>query len=578
MAHVHKISLSITLALLAAQTFAAPVDQIPGAMAMHYQKVPDYDARYEQHYKKSGQEKKAAKVSKKQLTGRAKGSSRFISNVSITGNKSIPACALKQVISKYLSKGVTTADAVHIRNAIENYYKKQGYLLPVAYVTVNAKTISIKIIEGEIRDAIIFLDGKQHDKTALQNTNLLKLASDIEDASPLTQRQLERYILLINKIHGYDAEYEILPLDNPTNNEVADIAIKVQRKKGAASLSFDNNGLKEIGKYEFMANAQGYNVFSNDSLILNAGTSDKPNKFKLFGGGYLKRLTPYGTSLSVSASYSTDDPYSMPGSSDSKSRSIKGRFDQYLVINNDYSVKLEAGVDQRDVIYYAGNQKARDYKYPMGSIGGKIKIVDPFGSENWFYPYYNWTLKKVSYSTSSQTQRNFRDKFSYFVVDWFRTQFLTDNFSFLLRASYQYTDDNLPSAHLYGIGSHHTIKGYKVGLVSADKGVTGAVELRYLHKLKQNKLLDAFQLFGFYGCTKFIDHNKTDARTKHPGGIYFDKSVLQSFGGGLRFYFPYGFYGEYMAAQPLKRNIKIDGQTVKNKLMNTFLLNKEFGW
>ena len=88
----------------------------------------------------------------------------------------------------------------------------------------------------------------------------------------------------------------------------------------------------------------------------------------------MKRLTPYGTSLSISASFSTNDPYPTPGSTDSKSNSIKGRFDQYLVINNDYSAKLELGVDQRNVTYYAGNLKARDYKYPLGSVGGKIKI------------------------------------------------------------------------------------------------------------------------------------------------------------------------------------------------------------
>ena len=91
-------------------------------------------------------------------------------------------------------------------------------------------------------------------------------------------------MLLINKIHGYEAEYEIVPLATPEGSEVADIEIKIQCNKGKADISIDNNGLKETGKYEFMANAQGYNVFSNDSLIFNAGLPINPRSSRSLAG------------------------------------------------------------------------------------------------------------------------------------------------------------------------------------------------------------------------------------------------------------------------------------------------------
>jgi hemolysin activation/secretion protein len=345
-------------------------------------------------------------------------------------------------------------------------------------------------------------------------------------------------------------------------------------------LSADNNGLKETGRYEFSAGSQFYNVISNDSMILNGAISDKHNKFQMFSGGYLKRLRP-GTSLSGLASFIKDQPYPRGGGAISSTTiSYKGRFDQYLVLNDDYSVKLEVGLEERDLVYYDQTVKDNDYHYFLGSIGGKIKINDPANGENWLYPYYNHTIKKAFYNKSSAQSQNFDGNFGFFVLDWYRTQQLSDKFSFLLKASYQGTNNWLPTDQQYAIGTQHTIRGYTIGMVASDQGVSGELELRYTHNLQgaYKKFVETLQVFGFYGATGFIDHNKTATSTNHPGNIYFDKSTLQSAGGGLRFSFPYKIYGEAIVAQPLTRHINVNGVNKTNSTVYSFLVSKNFSW
>lgn len=555
------------------------VGNVAEVVAMQQQNVSvqEQNERYARHYKKSGSKEQTVQKSAK-ITGRAAGKSISISKVTIRGNKSISTCKLESVIAPYLKGSTAATEAVTIKNAIEGYYKKRGYLLPVAHVKIRENQATIQVIEGSIKDALIVFDGQNKSKQELKNSYLLKLIEDIETATPLRTKQLERYLLLINKIHGYKAEYELVPLDKPEGDEVAGIIIKISKERGKAGISVDNNGLKEIGKYEFTANLQQYNVISNDSLLINGGTTNKFNKFKMISGGYLKRITPYGTSLSVMGTYFQDDPYHTAGSKNSKSASVYGRFDQYLVLNNDYSVKLELKAEERDMVYYVGTAKTSDYKYAMGSVGGKVKIVDTLGSENWFYPYYNWTLNGVNYSSSSTNPINFNKNFGYFVVDWYRTQFIGDTFSFMIFGSYQGTNKKLPSEHLYSIHGPHTIKGYTSGLVSSNQGITGNLELRYNYSFKGNvtKFLETAQLFGFYGVTRFIAHNKNI--TQNPSNVSFDKSTLQAAGAGFRLFFPYKFYGEFLAAQPLTRHIVVNGIKTTSNTKYTFLVSKDFKW
>lgn len=232
---------------------------------------------------------------------------------------------------------------------------------------------------------------------------------------------------------------------------------------------------------------------------------------------------------------------------------------------------------------YAQTIKLSDYHYTMGSFGGKIKIVDPLDVENWFYPYYNWTLRRATYRADSAIQpADFNRNFNFFVLDWYRNQPLPKDFSFFLKASYQATRSLLPIEHRYAINTGRTGRGYNPGIVSANGGITGIAELRYTKEFesdKVKKLIETAQVFGFYDVTHLKGHNRDENRTQHPGaGLYFNRSTLPAAGAGLRLFLSHGFYGEGAAEYPLRRNIMINGHTMRNKPVYRFIINKEFSW
>ncbi|NRA73169.1 MAG: ShlB/FhaC/HecB family hemolysin secretion/activation protein [Rickettsiales bacterium] len=504
-----------------------------------------------------------------------------ISKIIISGNKAIKTGKIRSVIKPYLKKKIGENEARQIVEDIEKYYHKEGYALPVAYVEVVEPELRVKIIEGKLRTVVIGLVDDKRDKKILKNKLFLKLVEKIEKANPLKTKDLQRYLLLINKIHGYNTEYEIEQLGEIESNKVADLLMHVSTERGQASVSVNNHGTSDLGKHQFEAFSQFYNVLSNDSVMVSAGTSDKPSRFQLITLGYLKRLNTYGTSASIFFSHLKDDPNLAESSKDNKTNIVKGRLDQYAVLNNNRSVKLELAAERRDTEHYSGTSKTRGYDYVMGSLGGKIKIVDPLNVENWFFPYFNWTLNRVSYDKDSTDRIDFDKSFNYFIIDWYRDQPLPNNFSLFLKASYQYTGKLLPSEHRYSINTSNTARGYKTGLVSADQGISGKVELRYskeFEKPKIKKFLNLGQFFGFFDITHFINHNTTSARKEHRDIIYFNKSTLPALGVGVRLFFPYGFYAESTVEFPTVRSIKVNGDKNNNSSIFRFLISKEFSW
>lgn len=525
--------------------------------------------------------KLAGKRIKKELSKISWTEHKKIGKVIVVGNKSISTDDLKEIIEPYLKDGVTRKEAQAITDEIEDYYIEEGYFLPVAHLEIKGSTLKITVVEGVIRDVLVVLEDEKRDQKVLSNKRFLELVEKIEKANPLKTRDLERYLLLINKIHGYSADYELEPFDDPVGNNIADLIMTVGTQKGTANFSVDNAGTHDLGREQINFSGQAFNPIANDSLIFSLGTTNRPNRFRLATAGYLKRLNSYGTSANIFGSYMENDPFKTPGSKYSRSTIIKGELEHYAVLNNDCSIKLELTADGRHMRNYAQTLKLSDYQYVMGTFGGKIKIVDPLEVENWFYPYYNWTLNRVNYRADSLQPRDFDRNFNFFIIDWYRNQPLPKNFSFFLKASYQTTNRLLPTEHRYAINTGHTGRGYNPGLISADQGVTGVAELRYTKEFegdKIKKLLEIAQIFGFYDVTHFINHNKDENRRQHPGAIFFNRSTLPAAGAGVRLFLSHGFYGEGTAEYPLQRNIAINGETRRNKPVYRLVFNKEFNW
>lgn len=504
-----------------------------------------------------------------------------LKKINLVGNKSINFADLQETIAPYMGKKLNI-HSVSITRAIENHYRKQGYLLPTAEIessNSNTGSITVKVVEGKIRTVLVETD--QNSQSIKNNELLKKHIEAIVNLTPAKTKDVQRYLLLIEKIPGYQIEYQLRPI-SPNGAELADLVIAIKKSRGSLSFDATNHGNKDLGRYQFSGFAKLNNPFGyNESIILSTGTSNHSDSLKLASLGYLKRLNAYGTSVNLLGSWLQDNPFKHSATkkghaSDNKNFTFKGSLAQYLVLNNANSFKLEVGAEYKDVETNIIGQKSIDYDYTMAFVKAKIKHVDCFSGENWFIPTVNRTTNHAKIRLYEQGAYVFDKNFSFYTLDWFRDQPLfKSNFSLYTQVMYQGSSDNLPVEHQFFIGSNSVGRAYKSGLINANKGSAADMELRYTKEVN-NRMINVVQPYIYadvahFNTNKAITNNETTTSS-------FSKKTFYSAGGGVRLFFPYQFNGEVEAAIPLDKKLKINNVETRNKNKYSFLVSKTFSW
>lgn len=491
-------------------------------------------------------------------------------SVSEVGSKKVDGANFKYISSPYIGKTVDDKEVTAIVHKVKKHYIKNGFLLPVVEIAgQDSGVLNISVMKGKVRDVELVLD-KNHEKEILSN-ELLKVYIDrILESSPAKTKEIQRQLLLINKIPGYEARYELQPIQSgeKADNEVADLVLEVKRSKVKLELDVTDHGTSDLGRYQGSAFAQVYNPTKhNDSLIVSLGTSNKPNRMSVATLGYLKRLNTYGTSVSILGSHSTDNSYKSQNLSakDDSSNTLRGQLSHYLVLNNKNSVRLDVGLDYRAVKEHNTTQVTVDYDYTMGFVGAKMKHKDFLGADNWVNPYFFYILGDTNLKRTTAST-NFDKNFTFFTLDYFRDQPLPNNFSIFTQVIWHDTQDNLPLEQQFFVGGNTIGRGYRSGLINSDRGINGDIELRYTYDVGKG-YLDTMQVFGFYDISKFSRTSDTVS-----------KKTLSSAGAGVRFFMSNGFRAELEAAVPNTKHVTVGGVAKKNPTRYQFLVGKSFTW
>lgn len=491
-------------------------------------------------------------------------------NVSEAGSKKVDNAKFKYISSPYVGKAVDDKEVTAIVRKVKSHYIKGGFLLPVVEVSgQDSGVLNLSVMNGKIRDVELVVD-KKHEKEILNNELLKRYIDHILESSPAKTKEIQRQLLLINKIPGYEAKYELQAIKSGSKaaNDVADLVLEVKRSKVKLELDVTNHGISDLGRYQGSAFAQVCNPTKhNDSLIVSLGTSNKPNRMSIATLGYLKRLNSLGTSVSVLGSHSTDNSYKAQrlSAKDDHSNTLRGQVSHYLVLNNKNSVRLDVGLDYRAVKEYNTTQVTTDYDYTMGFVGAQMKHKDFLGADNHVNPSLFYTLgdAHLHRTTASTT---FDKNFTFFTLDYFRDQPLPNNFSLFTQVIWHNTQDDLPVEQQFFVGGNTIGRGYKSGLISSEKGINGDIELRYTYEVGKG-YLNTMQVFGFYDISKF---SRTSATV--------NKKALSSAGAGVRFFMPNGFRADFEVAVPHTKHVTVGGVAKHNPTRYQFLVGKSFTW
>jgi len=491
-----------------------------------------------------------------------------LNSIVMKGNDSFDKAMFWAVFDEYLGKTVTGKDAVSIMKKVTRIYTDNGYLLPVVKVEYVAPgSFKVNVIEGKIRNVDLVVS-KDYEDEVVNNDLLQKYIDKILESAPAKTKDIQRYLLLINKIPGYSASYELKSIESGERKqgEVADLVLEIERAKLDLTFDIDDYGARDLGMYQFSAFSHLYNPTKhNDSLIAGYTTSNHPQKLKVMTAGYLKRLNSYGTSASVLWSYALDDGFSN-GAKDDKNRSIKGQLSQYLVLNNKNSVRMDVGLNSQNVKQYQPGNLLDSYNYLQGFVGGKIKHKDFLQGENWLDPYAYFTLGRAHLNRSSSAITDFPQTFQSFKVSYFRDQPLPKDFSIFTQLIWQGSENNLPPEQQFFVDGRTIGRGYQPGVMSSNQGINADIELRYTKDVEK-KYLNQIQFFGYYDISSF---SKLQLQTS--------KSVLNSAGGGFRLFMPYDVRAEFEIDFPSARQLTVGGLTQRMPTRYQFLVGKSFRW
>jgi hemolysin activation/secretion protein len=478
---------------------------------------------------------------------------------------------IKSIYEPLIGSYSSVSKINEVAREIEKYYQKNGQILTLAYIpeqSFNKGVVKINVIAGSIREVIVEGD--------VVKSELFKAYVDkILELQPVSKKSLVKYLLLMNKIPGYQIEHVFEPVPpnqiDLSTGKIADLVLVVNRSHGALDFNIDNYGSKDLGRYEGGLGIELLSPFNKDESFFGfLGTTNKPNNLKAITVGANKNIGSEGTIIGVMGSYdiSAANKDAATGlHKDDQGTLLRTHISNYPILTNTTSVKLEAGLQNRTKKTFNGITVQSKYNIASAFIGTEVQYKDKFGAYSYFVPMLYKAINDLSnVKIYDPTIPKYKSNYTLLTGNFERDQPLIGNTSLYLSANGQYTNSILPPEEQFSIGGMINGRGYKIAVVSASKGIGATAEFRYNKDIDQ-ALLKRLQPYAFYDIAGF---SKSQALA--------NVSNLGSTGVGARFMFMKNINLTIEAGVPLRKNINVNGSNIRNKTKYSFILNKSFNW
>jgi hemolysin activation/secretion protein len=239
---------------------------------------------------------------------------RFVlRGVTITGSSVYTAEQLSQHYRSLIGREVSLLEIYGVANQITARYRNDGYVLSQTFVPqqqIRDGVVQIQVVEGRINRVIIRDEGK------LSSYNyFLRYAERLKGSQPVTQRELERYLLLLNDFPGMRVSGVLAPSDQPG---AADLILEVTYKRIDAYATLDNRGSRFLGPYqaEFSGAVNGV-VDTGDRVLYRYVVSlFQPRELQFHELRYQTPIFEHGTILEVWGNYARTRPGFTPASAE----------------------------------------------------------------------------------------------------------------------------------------------------------------------------------------------------------------------------------------------------------------------
>ena len=223
--------LALGLAMMASQALAQGAPVLPGAVQPGRDRPlapppaqPQFDFSIEAPHRSA--------------VGQAVDQVRFVlKDIRISGAKTLSDADFRPLYQGLIGKEVRLSDILDVADAIEQIYRRRGYILVRAFVPaqrVRDGIFAITVVEGRVADVDIQGGTPQ---TQRQVRDYLQKSVNL---SPLPLATMERSLLLANDLPGIAASGVLRPSQDIAG--ASDIAIAIDQPRFTGGLGVDNRG------------------------------------------------------------------------------------------------------------------------------------------------------------------------------------------------------------------------------------------------------------------------------------------------------------------------------------------------
>lgn len=493
---------------------------------------------------------------------------RFVlSSVAVDGSSVYDAAALQSAYGEFVGKEISLADAQTIADRITVKYRNDGYVLSRAIIPaqrISGGALRIQVVEGYIKDyRIDIASGAGWETTGPISgikSKLAAYAQKIVGARPVTNRVMERYLLLANDLPGVTAQAVLAPAQG---NEpgAATLIVTAKRKPVDVFLSADNYGSRFSGPYQGQVG-----VVANSLLGLSERISVRAintiadwDELSYIEGNYDQDIGNQGTKLGIGFSYSSTRPgYTLDNSLfhiDGKAYTATIRASHPIIRSRTMNWYVRGTGLYRDVeneTNFSGlpDTEVNDHLW-VARIGTTFDFVDRFAGVTLIdvefskgLPIFNYTRKGDLSSRPEGTANFFKATGQ---ISRLQSLFVP-GLNLFVAAQGQISANKLLSSEEFGVGGSQWGRGFDPNEITGDHGIAAKAELQYGGPVNFS-VLRGYQFFAFFDYGKIWNDDKAD---KTAGT---DEETLVSAGGGVRLNFLDKVSGEFFLAKTLNRDI-----------------------
>jgi len=455
-----------------------------------------------------------------QPTAPAPGAARITpAAFSFTGNTVFSSELLAALLASRLNKPSDLAGLTDAANSISAYYRQKGYLLTQAYLPEQAfiaegGTVTVAVLEARIGRVAVRVEGSGISQAFAEGL----VAGQLKPGDAVTEYALDKPVLLLRDLAGYEAAATVQPGERPGQ---ADVLVTVQAKgpRFDGSVSLDNHGARTAGAARAVLNVNANNLLGRgDVLALSAQQSDQAGS-TLYRIGYTVPVGTQGTRLGLSLArldYTLGKQFEALGASGSAD--IAGvSLSQPLLRGRAANVYGFVSAEQKKLVDETRTPALRSerdiHAIRLGLAGNFVdEAMGGSGLNNYAI---NLSLGRLTLNAADQALDDglgglrTAGGFSKLNLEIQRSQFFDAPYSFHLSAQAQLASKNLSSAEKMVLGGPNGVRGYPVGEGVGDAGFLLNLESRY--QFPQAPWGEPLALLAFYdfGRVRFNQNGPT---------------------------------------------------------------------